>query len=423
MNFRRLFILSAFAALSAGCVQENPTAVGDVLLPGGNVVSFEVVLPASQFLVQDTSFSGYTNAPAANYSLVANKFEGVTDANTLFRFSILPSTIAVKNSAGVAVVDSFPRFVSGQLVLHFDTVSVSGRPLRLHAYRTVEPWDISATWALRIDSGTVHLPWQTAGGSRGASIDTATWVTGDSLVLKVDSTTIRQWQDTANNARGAIIVGETPNTRVRIVGTTLHVTTKSSINADTTLTLDLVPTVRTFVFNPTPPKSAGGLRVGGVPSWRGFLQMRNDLRTLTFPCSSTQTCTVPLDSTHLTSAELLLNPVRPPLGFSPEDTMFVELRSVPVSSAVPIERSPSGVRYGLSAPIPPSTFLTAQTKPLSINITQFMQNLLDPNVKDTDRLAPYLALIQVPDAATSGFGMFDAKPSLRLIVTTALEKK
>ena len=422
MNFRRFFALTAVAALSTGCIQENPTAVGDVLLPGGNVVSLEVLLPASQFLVQDTSFSGYTNAAAANYSLVANKFEGVTDANTLFRFSLLPATIVVKNSAGTLATDSLPRFVSGKLVMHFDTVSLSGRPARLHLYRTNEEWDVSATWALRIDSGSVHLPWQTAGGTRGASVDTATWAAGDSVVLNVDSTTIRQWNDSTNKSRGAIIVGETPNTRVRIVATTLHVTTKSTLNADTTLTLDLVPTVRTFVFNPTPPKSAPALRVGGVPSWRGFLQMRSDLKTLSFSCSATQTCTVPLDSVHLTSAELVFHPVRPPLGFSPEDTMFVELRSVPVSASVPIERSPTGVRYGLSSAIAPQTFLTP-TADVKVNITAFMQNLLDPNVKDTDRLAPYLALIQVPDAATSGFGMFDAKPSLRLILTTALEKK
>lgn len=420
----RILLASIAALVSVACVQETPTSVGDVLLPGGEVLSVEVVLPPSAFLVDDTSFSGYAKAAAAAFTLIANKIEGVVDANMLAQFSLLPSAISVRNAAGTIVADSAPRFIGGRLVLKVDTIAIHTRPAKLRLFRTAEPWDVSATWTQRIDTGNVHLPWQTAGGTRGAQIDTATWASGDSVVFNVDSATIRQWNDTTNKARGALIVSETPNTRLRVLTTVVHVNAKSSMRADTTVTLDIVPTMRTFVFNPTLPPNAPTLRAGGVPAWRGFMRFRSDLKTLKFPCNNGQgTCTVPLDSAHLTLAQLILKPARPPLGYSPEDTVFVEARNINTSTTVPIERSPTGARISLAEPLAPSLFTNPKpTDLIKFNVTGFIAKLVN-NDTTAARLAPVLSLIQVPEAATFGFAAFDVAPSLRLVLTATTEKR
>lgn len=431
MTNTRCFTKLALTALTTlfattACVQENPTEVGGALIPGGEVVSFEVVLPASQFLVQDSAFSGYTKAASASFSMVANKLENVVDANALMRFSLLPSVIAVRNTAGTIVNDTAPKFVSGLVVFKVDTIALQGtKPAKLTLFRTAEEWDVSATWDLRVDSGAVHLPWQTKGGTRGPQVDTATWTAGDSIVFRADSATIAFWNDSTKKERGAILVSGTPNSRVRILSTTVHVNAKSSIRADTTVVLDIVPSTRTFVFNPTLPNTFGGLRAGGIPSWRGFLSMRPDLGTLTFPCSvGSNTCTVQLDSAHLTLAQLVMKPTRPPAGFLPEDTVFMEARSLGISSNVPLERSPTGARVSLSSPIAPTLFSNPQPSDvIKLDITSFIAHLTNPNIKAEEKLPPVLTLIQVPEAATFGFMAFDGAPSLRLVLTAPLERK
>jgi hypothetical protein len=288
-------------------------------------------------------------------------------------------------------------------------------------------WDASATWTLRVDTPNARLPWATPGGTRGAQIDTATWTAGDSVVFNVDSATLAIWNDSTNRARGAILVAESNGAFARTFTTTVHVSTHSSVRADTVVNVDLVPALRTFVSNPTLTSPFAGIRAGGLPTWRAFLRLRDDLRSIVLPCGNGQAnCRVSLDSVLVNKAELLLTTTQSPLGFAPEDTTIVETRPLSTSALVPLERSPIGtfgraVRSGLLAP---SVFNTANgAETVRLDITPFLTHLLDESVTAANRLPPVLALLQIPETATFGFLSFRSDPVLRLVLTTTVERQ
>ena len=408
----------------SACTDESATDVGDVLLPNGEVLTFEVTLPASQFLVSDSAFAGYTQPFDATFGLIANKFEGVFDANTLLRFSLTPRTVVVRTTGNTIVVDSAPRFPTGRMVVKFDTLGSTARPVRFTLYRTAEPWDVSATWINRVDTGTVTLPWATPGGTRGVAIDTVTWTASDSISLTVDSSTLAIWNDSTERARGAILVAETPGARSRMLSAIVHIAARSSVRADTVVNVDIVPSVRTYVANPTLAPNSSSIRIGGIPTWRSFLRFREDLRGLRFPCNNGQpNCTVSLDSAHVNRAQLLLKPALTPAGFLPEDSVFIEARTIALSPSVPIERSPltADVPIARSGLLAPRAFREPATAEIvRMDITGFIAHLLDESIVAANRRAPWLVLMQIPEASTQGFATFDDALMLRLVLTTAI---
>jgi hypothetical protein len=270
----------------------------------------------------------------------------------------------------------------------------------------------------------VHLPWTTPGGTRGAQIDTATWAAGDSVVFRVDSATLALWADSTNKARGAIFIPTTNGSRARINSAVVHVGAKSKLRADTTVNVDLVPTIRTFVYNPTPASPISNIRVGGISAWRAFLRLKPDLRAIKFPCNGGPVgCTVSLDSVHLNTAELLLPAAASPAGFTPEDSIFVEARTVSVNDAVPLERSPTGDRRGISTLIAPEFFIApTPANIVRLNITQYIVQQLDESIPDASKPSPVLTLLQLPEGGSVGFGSFGT-PSLRLVLTTTQERR
>jgi len=424
------FMRSAAAALLlavplAGCVDEEPTDVGDALLSGQDIVTFEVVLPAAEFLVYDSAFSGYITPIESAFDVVAHSFENTLDANTLLRFSLAPPTITVRTTGTTLVTDSHPSFVSGRLVLKLDTLTTTARPIGMSLFQTAEEWDASATWTQRVDTGSVDLFWTTPGGTRGPQVDTATWADTDSLVFDVDSATLAVWNDSTNKARGAILVSQTAGSRARVLSATVQVNAKSTLRPDTTVLVPLVPTIRTFVYNPVLATPHPDIRAGGIASWRSILQLRSDLRLKSFTCPSVPSgCVVFLDSVHVNTAELLLPAAATPLGFLPEDSLLVEVRPLQTSSLVPIERSPLGTFAGnlRSSLLAPGMFRNpAATDMARINITPFLVHLLDESVPVQNRLSRYLALMQLPEGATFGFASF-GPPSLRLVLTAPIAR-
>ena len=417
---KRLAFAFAAALIATACTEELPTDVGDALLPAGDVTTFEVILPASAFLLGDTSFSGFQKPADSPFGLIANSFENVVDANTLLRFSLPPRTIAVRPSTGTTVVvDSFPRYSTGRMVLKLDSVHATTRPVKLALYRTTEEWDFSATWPLRIDTGAVKLPWTTPGGTRGALIDTVTWTSGDSVSFRVDSATIAEWGDTTIRSRGAIVVSETEGSRIRMLSTNVIVDARSTLRPDTALTVSLVPTVRTYVTNPTLATPFSGIRVGGIPAWRSLLSFREELGALVIPCGTN--CTVRLDSVHINRAQLLLKPAITPAGFVPEDSLYIEARPILTGPGVPLERSALGtfvntVRTDLMSP---SLFRSpSATDVVRVDVTSFLNHQFDESVTEGNRLPFILALLQFVETGTAGFATFEQGPMLRLVLTT-----
>ncbi len=429
---RWLPVLFGLIIVSA-CTEETPSEVGDDLLPSGEVRTFEVMLDPAQWLTFDTTFSGYTNPRNAPFTIVANKFEGALDANSLFRFGQPPVAINVRNSAGTATVDSTPSYFAGRLVLRFDsTTSDAAPPVRFRAFRTAEEWNETATWTLRTDSGSQQVPWTQPGGTRGASVDTATWVAGDTVVLRVDSATVAAWMDTTDAGRGAVVISETTGARVRLTGAVLRLSVRSDIQPDTVFNVDVAPIVTTFIFNPPPPPPTE-LRVGGVPSWRTMLGVRGDLQSLTFPCPGVSNCQIRLTDAHVNRAELLMQPVQRPAGFLPEDTMFIQARTLLTSAGVPLERSPVGVdvcgqvvvclRRGMAAPDfflrPPGSPPAA---PVAFDITNYMVALLDDTLEPINRPPLALTLLIPNEPVTFGFATFAQGPRLRLVLTAPVER-
>lgn len=422
---KRFATALAFAAalFTAACTEEGPTDVGDALLPSGDVVTFEVLLPASDFLVNDTSFSGYYQPVDAAFAVIAQDHDNTVDANMLLRMSLPPRFIVVRTTGTTMVNDSSPRFFAGRLVVRLDTLRAGTKPVFFRLFRTAEEWNHSATWTHRIDTLNARLPWATPGGTRGAQVDTATWTAGDSVVFDVDSATLAVWADSTNNARGAILVAETSGAFVRSFSTTLRVSTHSSLRADTVVNVDLVPTIRTFVFNPALASPNPGMRVGGIPTWRTFLRLREDLRSLVIPCTNgPANCRVSLDSVRINKAELLLTTMPAPSGFAPEDSVMIETRSLLTSAQVPIERSPVQNVLARSDLIAPSAFRTGTSgQTVRLDMTGLLVHLLDESVTPANRLPALIGLLQIPETNTFGLASFRSDPVLRLVLTTNVE--
>jgi hypothetical protein len=411
----------ALALVASACTEENPTDVGDALIPSGDVLTFEVILPASAFLLNDTSFAGFNTPADAPFTLIAKSFENVVDANTLLRFATPQRSFQVRSGTSF-VVDSAITYTGGRLLVRLDSVQSTARPVKFALYRIAEPWDVSATWQNRVDTVGNKLPWTTPGGTRGELIDTATWVAGDSLAFRVDSTTIALWRDTANHTRGAILVSETAGSRARMVSTSVRVNARSAIQPDTALVADVSPIIRTYVTNPTLAPQFGGIRVGGIPTWRSILSFREDLGTMVIPCGNGQAgCSVRLDSVHINRAQILLRPAITPAGFVPEDSIYIEARPIVLGPGIPLERSPignfaSGVRTDLLAP----TLFRAPTATdvVRLDVTNFLVHQFDESITEGNRLPFVLALLQLLETNTAGFATFQESPMLRLILTT-----
>ncbi len=434
---RRGKLTGALALIALGltaCTRETPSEIGGPLLPPGDVRTFELILEPSQFLVFDTAFSGYAHAFDSPVLVAARKFEGVTDANTLIRIGTKPTSIQVRNAAGAIVTDSLPKFTGGTLVLRVDTLRSTKAAVRLGLYRTGQDWDArSATWTMRIDTGGVHLPWTTPGGTRGPLLSSIRWTPGvDSLIMNVDSQTVAALTNAADTLRGVIIAIDSADVingaRVRIRGATLHLPTGSTIRPDTTITTDIGTTTTTFIFTPEPATVAANPRASGVPAWRTILAFREDFEDMTIPCPEAPAgCTLRLGDIHLNTAELLLRPTGSPAGFSPEDSIVVQARALLRTNNVPLARSPVGEVVGtFKATIAPSRFRNTDTGPeVALPVSSLVNSMLTDTTTSTSTIRParHIALMTAPEGSTFGFASFRPGPRLRLILTASTEQR
>jgi hypothetical protein len=440
------FLVIACAVALGACTEEDPMVI-DEPVPRPNVTTFEIILQPAQFLVFDTAFSGYLNAYQSGIAQVMRDFEGVTDANGLYRFGVLQRTLTVRDTSGTSREDTLPRFPDGYLLLRIDSTASRGAAT-FGAYQTTQEWHPpSASWTMRVDTGNVHLSWTTPGGTRGALIGTAQWRPGtgvDSLMIPLDSTRIKALTDTANHARGVLLTLDQATgaggASVRVRAVEMRVNGKSSIRPDTTIvvsvTADREPT---FVYNPAPPTGAAGtLRVSGVPAWRGMLGLLPNLGELSVPCGAGG-CTVRLRDAHVNLAELLLQPTPSQPGFSPEDSVLVGAQALLEIPGVPLARSPLGTGVGTTrTPIAAQRFATADVGPaVGLPITGYFGSLVadTASVSGSSQVPRRLALMRCERAVTGsvscgptqagtfGFANFQAGPRLRLVLTISPDQR
>lgn len=430
---------------AAGCGEESPTNIGGSLLPGPSVETFEVILDPSDYLVSDTSFSGYVDpfrsVNTYRYLIFANEFDGALNARSLAEFDI-PESITVTDSMGVEQTDSMPEFVGGELVIIVDTVRTSPAPVTVQAFRATQSWDASsADWTMRVDTGGEELSWSEPGGSPGMLAGTGTWTEADTLRIPIDAETIEAWSDTTN-VSGAVLI-PAAGTRMRTapmasgaLGLELRVDAQSSI-VDTVVTVTAEgPTDPIFIFDPPAPRESSDIRVAGSPSWRAFLQLRERLDTLTVPCPGDPDppgCRLPLSDVSISYAALLLDPVTPPAGFAPEGPLQLGAALLVVDSLIPIERSPVASGIGLMpAALPASRFSDPAEGPVELMITRFVSLMTRDSADVDDRPAPDIALFeaagivgrsgqigqfQSTEGLTFGYATFASRPRLRLLLT------
>jgi hypothetical protein len=417
-------MLIAATTLLGACTEETPTDIGGPLVPGGDVVTFEVILSPEQYLEFDTAFSGYVTPFETNIKLVARNFEGVLNANSLLRFTGLPTTLQVRDASGTLRTDSLPRFPTGYLMLRIDTTRSRGAGT-LGAYSIAEAWDPSSvTWTVRIDTGSITRNWATPGGTKGPLIGSAAWQPGaaDSVMIPLDSTQILALTNQTDSTRGALITLDqatgTNGAMLHVSAASIRVSAKSTIRPDTTIALTADLLTSAFNFTPEPPTITTASRVSGVPAWRGVLGVKV-LRDMIVACPGTG-CTVNLRDAHINLAELLLEPTPSPPGFSPEDSIRVLARPLLESANVPLSRSPVGdIPTATRIAIPRNQFLAGTTAPaVGLPITNGIASIVGDTATTAENAAPRrIALSSNPEAATFGFATFKSGPRLRLVLT------
>ncbi len=415
------------ALLFAACGQESPTDVGGSLLPGQAIRTIEVILEPAAFLARDTSFSGYSDPALATFLVLTNAYQGSLDAHALTRFDI-PTTITLPDSTGTQRADTLPVFFAGRLVFQLDTLrSAVDGPIRARAFRIEEPWDpASTTWTQRIDTAGVRLPWANAGATGGREIGAGMVEEGaDTLVIPVDSATLAAWADTSSSARGAVVLLESAGGRVRASDFVLRADARSSIRADTVVTLTLRPLRNRFIFNPRLPAASRAALVGGNPAWRTYIEFRESLDTLSVACPAIAPgCRVRLRDASVTFASLLLVPAVAPAGFLPEDSLQITARTLISSPNVPLARSLLGDVFGLSRRfVRPSAFTApAGGPPLELPVTEIVRALARDTTGAGELLPTrWMALMPFVESIDFGIAAFEARPRLRLILTIGSE--
>jgi hypothetical protein len=410
----------------AACGEEGPIGVGGGLLPPG-VITIDTILEPADYLVFDTTFTGYTRPYGALWVVVARDFGGVLDANALVRFDPAPGGVTYLDADGVARFDSLPTYLGGTIVFAVDTLrSEFTEPVTLHLYDIGEAWDPrSATWTLRVDTPGVSLPWLQAGGTPGPLIDSAVLEVGsDSVVFNVDTAVIARWRDTADARRGALLVSETPGVRLRSTGIgtrtpfLFRLDAVPSARPDTVVTAVATAVATTFVYAPEPPAEAE-LRIGGIPAARAVLRFRQDLREtiLGLPCAGPAADCLRLRDATVNSARLLLQPIAVPAHFLPEDSLRFRARVLATSEFSPPERAPLGDTLRITRPVAPTAFVNASPEVVEFDITRFMAAILAP-LDDETRTPSYdMALLAAPEVSTFGYGRFASGPRLRLVLT------
>lgn len=427
----RILILGAGLLASAvwlsGCGEEGPTEVGGDLL-GEGFRTFEVVLDASDFLQDDSTYDRLGSLNDVQFGLVARDFEGELNANTLFRV-VVPQQVSYQNEGGQNVTDTAFTILGAELTVVIDSLADTRGGGTFEVAELTESWDPNTvTWEERVDTADVSEPWAQPGGTVGEVLGSEEWFTGDTVRISLGASALIL-ADTANSRRGAVLRATTAGTRVRIQELSFEFRVRPA-SADTVITAGSIGR-RAVVVSPEPPEAGPEeLRVGGVPLWRSALQFR-DLSDVAIPCLPTSTsCTVPLRDVKISQASLLLRPLA--VGSRRIERPFrVEGRAVLRAEGVPVTRSPLSTPLGTMADsVAPALFtgISPEREVVAVPITPYIRRNLDPQ-GDEDPIL-WIALLargeaQAPVFGYASFGSLESAtpPQLRLVVTVPLREE
>jgi hypothetical protein len=247
---------------------------------------------------------------------------------------------------------------------------------------------------------------------------------GDSAQFFLDSATIRRWREGSDSVRAGRIDLLSDGHRLELVGATLRVVANSALDQDTVLVFTVPATQATFIYDPPAAAPADGMRVGGSPAWRTFMDVSLPT-TLNEPpalCAAVG-CPFALGPQHVSYAALRLRTRLSPTAFQPTDTVSMEIRAVLDRATIP--KSPLGTSLGAAegTAVTPDVF-AAEGSVVDLPITRYVQSFLagpDP----AGRAPPTtLAILATPEPSTFTFASFFGPgltnaPVLNLVLTVS----
>lgn len=426
-------------AALCGCQELLPVVESEDLIRSGFAI--ELVLPFDEFATDARVYGGYGRASDLIGGVLAHEFGGQSEggdprepglaAATLMRYGRYPRVVQVLDTTGTVRPDSSLTFLSGRLLVRFDTIaSVHEGPVEIVAHALTEPWDgLSTTWEYAVDTIGHRVAWSRPGGGVVEEIASAVWdpETGDSVGIHVDSALIAQWADTTDLGRGVRLSTTTPGVRLRVIGSLLRLETRPSINPDTILYLPSGSELTTFIYAPVPSQPRKTLRVGGAPAWRTVL-------TLDIPsvlegpeelCEAVG-CPVEITEDQVSFAALRLFTRVGARALAPSDTLSIDVRSVMAPQVLP--KSPLGPsRVGLGGKIVPhGLFEPPGAELLEIALTSLVRDLLRGETSGGDPITNTVAIISTFEPLSVEYLTFEGAsspnaPGLRMILNFSRE--
>jgi hypothetical protein len=301
---RGLAIALAFAAVA--CTERSITSPNEASAPGQGAETVEVALsPDSMASWRDTTFTGFA-APSGAGFWMATYLDSLM-VRSLARVQAVPDTILLDSMK--FAVDSFQ---DAKLRVVFDTIGFlapsDGATFRVYAL--TRPYDqATATW----QDAAAGEAWSTPGGDLGPVLTAfklktpgTDTIVNDTVVadIRLPADSLLQAWRADGGGDGILIVPNKVGTRVRFtqIVVTSHVTAVHADSAQTLLQY-FAASAPTFIYDPPlPAVQRSELRVGGLPSSRGYFEF------------------VPPDSAggfqlrgaQISRAELVLRPLPPP---------------------------------------------------------------------------------------------------------------
>jgi hypothetical protein len=417
-------LLALGLPLLGGCQEELPTTTEEDLFPV-EAVTVEVRLPFEEFAEGVEAWGGYGNPAELPIGIVAQSYEGSLDVRTLVGLQSYPTVASVRDTTGSIRPDTSLTFIGGKIVAIVDTLSsVHDGSATLQVGALQQDWHFrTANWTMAVDSVGDQQPWEEEGAGPVIPLGSGDWEasSGDTISIELDSAAVAVFTDTLAAHRGIRLDAGTEGVRLDLTSVRLILNTRPSINPDTLVELTVGARTRTFVYQPALGEPGDEIRVGGVPAWRSVLKL--DLpEVLNGPPELCQAVGCPLTLTPdaLISASLVLRTKAPPPAFQPNDSLFLDVRTVLAPDRMP--KSPLGGSLTgiVGTLLPPEYFGEDAGAEVKVPLGSYIEALIEAG-PDTD-LPTSLALLSTYEPLSLYFASFEGPesgmgPELRLILT------
>jgi len=409
-----------------GCQEELPTAEWDDLIPV-KAVTVEAWLSFDEFAENLRVFGGFGSPSELLYGVLAHDYEGELEARTLIGFWPFPVATTVRDTTGTSRADSSLVFIGGKVVAHIDTIaSIHEGPVELAAGALQYPWHYRSTdWQVAVDTVGDFQPWPEVGGGPVLPLATSVWepTESDSVIFELDSASVALLSDTASAARGVRLDALTEGVRLQAHTVRLFLTTRPSSNPDTLLELLVQTRYRSFIYDPVLEAPESDFRVGGVPAWRTFFDMKLPAALDGPPELCQQVgCPLVLEPGMVNAASLYLTTTSPPPGFRPSAVLQVDVRTVLEPHRLP--KSPLGASlvgfFGVS--FAPEYFGEEAGTQVEIPFGGYVVDLIRGETATGADFSRTVVLLSSQEPLSMPFGSFYGpggpnEPQLRMILT------